>query len=130
MNFRKGNTNDLEKLKKLGLKSWSQFKDDLTDENWNKLFRFLDNYDTYYELLEKSECIICENNIEEIIGMAFLIASGNPNEIYDKKWCHLRLVSVDPKYREKGIGEKLTKLCIEIALKNNEEFIALHTYLK
>jgi ribosomal protein S18 acetylase RimI-like enzyme len=127
MIFRKGNINDLEQLKELGLKSWIQFKDELTNDNWNKLYKTLDNHKTYSELLKKSECLICENNSKNIIGMAFLIPKGNPTEIYDEKWCYLRFVSVDPKYRGNGIGEKLTKMCIEFAIENNEQIMALHT---
>ncbi len=127
MNFRKGNKNDLEQLKELGVKSWTQFKDELTNDNWNELHKSLNSYETYNELLEKSECIICENDTSEIIGMAFLIPNGNPTEIYDEKWCHLRFVSVSPESRGKNIGGVLTRMCIEIALKNNEQTMALHT---
>ena len=127
MNFRKGNKNDLEHLKELAVKSWTQFKDDLTNDNWNELYKTLNSSENYHGLLENSECLICENNDKQIIGMAFLVPKGNPNEIYDKNWCHLRFVSVNPAYRGKRIGETLTRMCIEIALKNNEQTMALHT---
>jgi len=51
MDFRKGNKNDLEKLKELGLKSWIQFKDELTNDNWNELYITINNSDTYSKLL-------------------------------------------------------------------------------
>ena len=127
MNFRKGNYNDLNQLRELGIASWSEYKNELTAENWEKLFKIIDNHDTYSNLLEKSECLICENNLKEIIGMAFLVPRGNPDEIYKSDWCHLRFVSVNPQYRGKAIGEKLTQLCIEIAKKNDEKIMALHT---
>src|SRR5690606_26095060 len=112
MNFRKGNKNDIESLKELGINSWMQFKDDLTDENWSTLYLSLNNDDTYTDLLSKSECVICETDSKQIIGMAFLVPKGNPTEVYDETWCHLRYVSVDPEYRGKRIGQKLTELCI------------------
>lgn len=59
--------------------------------------------------------------------MAFLVPSGNPTEIYAKNWCHLRFVSVDPNCRGRKIGESLTRKCIEIALSNKENTMALHT---
>lgn len=127
MNFRKATKNDLKQLKALGLISWSQFKNELTSLNWKILYKTLNDDETYNELLQNSECIICENEANKIIGMAFLIPKGNPTDIYDKKWCHLRFVSVNPEYRDNGIGEKLTQLCIEFALKNNEQIMALHT---
>lgn len=127
MFYRKGHISDLKQLKELGVTSWSQFKDDLSDAYWKKLKSSLSNDETYSELLFKSDCIVCENDAKEIIGMAFLVPSGNPNEIYDTEWCHLRFVSVHPNYRGKGIGKKLTKECISLAIKNNEKIMALHT---
>jgi len=127
MNFRKGKLKDLEQLKELGILSWTQYKEKLTPENWESLFKTLSDSNNYSELLKKSECLICENSEKKIIGMSFLVPNGNPDEIYDKSWCHLRFVSVDPKYRGMKIGEKLTKDCIEIASKNKEKIVALHT---
>ncbi|MFD1316020.1 GNAT family N-acetyltransferase [Namhaeicola litoreus] len=126
MNFRRGNSNDLEQLKELGVRSWIQFKEELADKHWNDLYKTLSNWETYADLLKISDCVICENN-EKIIGMAFLVSKGNPTEIYDEKWCHLRFVSVDPEYRGNKIGEALTSMCIEIATENNEQTMALHT---
>ena len=127
MKFRIGDKNDLDQLKNLALKSWIQFKDMLTKENWNQLHKTLNDKKTYSNLLQNSECVVCENDDNEIIGMAFLVPKGNPTDIYKENWCHLRFVSVNPEYRGNAIGEKLTRICIEMALKNNEETMALHT---
>ena len=127
MNFRKGTINDLDQIIKLGVKSWAQYKEDLKDEHWSELYRILNSSDNYTELLEVSRCLICEDDHNQLIGMAFLVPNGNPTEIYDEAWCHLRFVSVDPEYRGLGIGEALTRKCIEIALGNNEQIMALHT---
>jgi len=126
MNFREGNKNDLKALKELALRSWSIFKNDLTEENWEKLHQSLQDNQTYVDLLNTSYCLVCENN-NGIIGMAFLVAKGNPTEIYDKEWSYIRFISVDPDFSGKGIGKKLTAKCIEIAKNNNENIIALHT---
>lgn len=127
MNFRRGNIDDSVKLRALALKSWSQFKEDLTSDNWNSLFQTINNVDTYYDLLDNSDCFVCENDDQEVIGMAFLVPSGNPNDIYDAAMCQLRFVSVSPDSRGKKIGEQLTRICIETAVKNKEQLLALHT---
>jgi len=127
MNYRKGNNSDLEQLRELGLKSWTQFKNELTDDNWKSLSETIGSHKSYSNLLKTSECIVCENETKEIVGMAFLVPNGNPNEIYDEKWCHLRFVSVNPNYRGNGIGKKLTELCIESAIEKKEKTMALHT---
>ena len=59
--------------------------------------------------------------------MAFLVPHGNPTEIYDENWCYIRFVSVDPEFGGKGIGRQLTENCIQIAIDNKEQTIALHT---
>ncbi len=127
MTYRQGNIGDVEQLRLLGLKSWEQYRNDLTPENWQKLLSNLSRKETYLELLEKSYCIVCENADGEIIGMAFLVPSGNPTEIYQPEWCYIRFVSVYPEYSGKGIGRQLTEKCIEIAKSNKEQTIALHT---
>ncbi len=125
--FRRGDYNDLNGLKRLALKSWGQYQTMLSPENWKALNESLNDHKTYTDLLENAECFICTNNQKGIIGMAFLVPSGNPTEIYDKDWSYIRFVTVDPDFGGKGIGKQLTKLCIDLAKSNNEKFIALHT---
>jgi ribosomal protein S18 acetylase RimI-like enzyme len=124
---RVGNINDLDGLKKLALKSWEQFRAKLTNENWEKLYTNLNNDNTYSELLDKSECLVCTTDTGEIVGMAFLVPSGNPTEVYDKDWCYIRFVSVDPGFGGQGIGRRLTEHCIELAKEKREKTLALHT---
>ncbi|WP_100612259.1 GNAT family N-acetyltransferase [Confluentibacter lentus] len=129
MNFtyRKGTKTDLYELKKLAIKSWSPFKQSLTEDNWANLKRTIENDETYEKLLEQSHCIVCTKNGEKIIGMAFLVSSGHPTDIYLKEWSYIRLVSVDPGYSGLGIGRTLTTMCMDLAKQNGEDIIALHT---
>ena len=114
-------------MKNLAIKSWGQFQPNLTVENWQKLQNSLTDDKTYKELLDNSHSIVATNSTDEIIGMAFLVPKGNPTEIYDKEWCYIRFVTVDPNYGGQGIGRKLTNLCIDKARQDNEKIIALHT---
>lgn len=125
--YRKGSKTDLAGLKKLAIKSWQQFEKDLTTENWKNLSNILMDDNTYSELFDTSHCIVSTTDQNEIVGMAFLVPKGNPTDIYDKEWCYIRFVSVDPDFGGHGIGKKLTALCIEIAQQHNEKVIALHT---
>ncbi len=129
MNFiyRQGNLNDLIKLQQLAITTWSQFKNELTPKNWDELFSILSNENNYLDLINDSDSMICETENGEIIGMAFLVSSGNPTDIYDAKWSYIRFVTVDPHFGGKGIGRKLTEKCIDLAKKNNEQTVALHT---
>jgi ribosomal protein S18 acetylase RimI-like enzyme len=125
--YRQGTKNDLQGLKELAIKSWSPFRKELTQENWNSSFQTITNVKTYEELLEKSTCIVCVAGDDTIVGMAFLVPNGNPTDIYLKEWSYIRFVSVDPMFAGRGIGRKLTTLCIEKAKENGEKVIALHT---
>jgi ribosomal protein S18 acetylase RimI-like enzyme len=125
--YRQGTIDDLNELKNLAIKSWGQFQSKLTSDNWAKLYNSLTDDKTYKELLDKSNCIVCTSDKDKIIGMAFLVPSGNPTEIYDKEWSYIRLVSVHPDFAGRGIGRQLTTRCIDQARKNGEKTIALHT---
>jgi ribosomal protein S18 acetylase RimI-like enzyme len=127
MNYRKGNINDLNSIMKLALKTWTEFKSELTIENWQNLYKTLTSEKTFIDLLEQSYSVVCENKNEEIIGMSFLVPNGNPTEIYDKSWSYIRFVTVDPEFGGNGIGKKLTENCIEFAKQNGERIVALHT---
>ena len=127
MTYRRGTISDLTGLKNLALKSWSQYQSGLTDENWQKLRSTLNDDKTFSELLERSYCFVCVNDIEEIVGMSFLVSNGNPTEIYDTSWCYIRFVTVNPDFSGQGIGRKLTEKCIDYATKSGERTMALHT---
>jgi ribosomal protein S18 acetylase RimI-like enzyme len=127
MNYRKGYINDLNAIKKLAIKTWSEFKSELTNENWQDLYKTLTNDQTYTDLIDKSYFIVCESLNKEIIGMSFLVPKGNPTEIYDESWCYIRFVTVDPEFGGNGIGKKLTEICVEFAKQNGEKIVALHT---
>ncbi|GAB3166699.1 GNAT family N-acetyltransferase [Telluribacter humicola] len=127
MNFRQGSYGDVEQLRLLGLASWKQFQSDLTPDNWQKLFNNLNHTEMYAELLTQSHCIVCENAVGAIIGMAFLVPRGNPTDIFQADWSYLRYVTVHPDFSGLGIGRQLTEKCIEIAKRNKEHTVALHT---
>lgn len=124
--FRNANVNDIGNLQLIGLNSFGNFKNQLTEENWEKLKKYLTGKNTYPELLGQSTCFVCEH-ADEIIGMAFLIPRGNPTEVFQEDWSYLRMVGVDAAYTGKGIGRRLIEICIDHARKTGETAIALHT---
>lgn len=125
--YRKGTYDDIPSLKDLALRSWSQFQPDLTPKNWQTLLDSLTNDATYSDLLEIAHCFVCTLNGQDIVGMVFFVPNGHPTDIYKSDWCYIRFLTVDPKVGGHGIGRKLTDLCIETAIENNEVVIALHT---
>jgi ribosomal protein S18 acetylase RimI-like enzyme len=127
MKIRHGTINDLTSVKQLGQDTWEQFEKELTNENWVILSKNISNEKLYKDLLLNSTSFVCENDEGEIIGMSFLVASGNPTEIYSEEQCYIRFVTVSEKYKGLKIGQKLTEICIDFAKSNGEKKIALHT---
>jgi ribosomal protein S18 acetylase RimI-like enzyme len=124
--FREGRSSDESQLQALGLISYGQFDDILTDENRDKLHTVLTSENLYQDLLKISKCFVCETD-KEIVGMAYLIPKGNPTEIFHADWSYIRMVGVNPKFGGNGIGKQLMQMCIDFAKNNNEKIIALHT---
>jgi ribosomal protein S18 acetylase RimI-like enzyme len=127
MIYRQANSNDLPGIKNLALVSWKQFEEKLETADWQKLENSLNDDKTYTGLLGMAYSLICTKDDGDIIGMSFLVPSGNPTDIYEAGWCYIRFVTVHPKYSGKGIGRELTERCIRYAKENGEKIIALHT---
>jgi ribosomal protein S18 acetylase RimI-like enzyme len=126
--YRSGNKNDLAAFKSLAVRSWQQFKSELTPDNWQRLLNTLTDDEVYEKMIDSSICIVSTTNEDtQLIGMAFLVPRGNPTDIYDKDWSYIRLLTVDPDFSGQGVGRKLTALCVEAARQNNESVVALHT---
>lgn len=123
--FRIADCNDFEQLKNLGILSYSEFCKDLELEHWKKLNNFLHDDRALKELMDKSIVIVCETF--EIVGMAFLVSSGNATAIFSNDAAYLRMVGVHPAYRGNGIAKLLTHRCIEESRKNGETTLELHT---
>lgn len=125
--YRKATENELPQLMNLGLVAYGQYAGQLTSENWNLMHKSLISEKTYKDLFQTGECFCCLTTEGQIAGMAWLIKSGHPTEIYQNNWSYIRFVAVHPKFGGKGIGRELTKQCIHEAIVSGEHTIALHT---
>lgn len=126
LSFREADFNDAQELIRLGLLSYGQFKDILGEDAWKRMSDHIRNEEKLQALLNMSKCFVCMDG-NKMVGMAHIIPSGNPWEIFKAEWSYLRMVGVDPAYGGKGIAQSLTEMCIAHAKKLNEKIIALHT---
>src|SRR4051812_28321029 len=93
--YRTGTTADLKQIKELTIASYSDYSKILTSENWATLNDFLHDEKKLLELLTKSQSFVCVvDNV--IVGMAYLMLSGNPTDIFQEDWCYIRMVGVHP----------------------------------
>ena len=124
--YRKGSVKDIPQLQTLGLLSYGAYEQVLGEAAWAKMGYTCGSESTYTDLIKIAQSFVCELN-GQIIGMAFLIPQGNPMGFFKTEWAYIRLIGVAPDYRGKGIGKKLTRICIEFAKQSGEKIIALHT---
>lgn len=126
LNFRKASPTEGAVLKDLGLISYSEHKNVFEPQHWQTMESSLKNDEMWLKLIEISTAFVCENN-NTIVGMAFLIPSGNSTDIYSSETSYIRLVGVHPDYKGRGIAKKLTQMCIDEAKQTGEKMISLHT---
>lgn len=124
--YRPSSIDDLNQIKELANASYGQYASVLTPENWNRLNASINDDKTFSGLLEQSVAFVCTDN-EKVVGMAFLIPSGNATDVFQDDWSYIRMVGVHPEYTGRGIAKKLTALCIQKAKDLQEKTIALHT---
>ena len=124
--YREGKIIEKEPLQQLGILSYNQFSKILSPADWDTMDRFLNNNSMWDQLVNNSKIFVCEDK-EKIIGMAYLVPSGNPTHIYPADWSYIRMVGVNPEYRGKGIAKRLTQMCIDYAKQSNEKIVGLHT---
>jgi ribosomal protein S18 acetylase RimI-like enzyme len=126
LSYRQGCITDLAQMQALAVASYEQYATVLTPDNWQKLHAFLTDEKVFIDLIETSYPFLCISG-NTIAGMAFLISSRHPTDIYEAGWCYIRMLGVHPAYTGQGIAKQLITLCIDKAKSLNEKVIALHT---
>jgi ribosomal protein S18 acetylase RimI-like enzyme len=126
MRYRIVAENDLAGLEKLGLASYSLLKTHLTPGNWIKMQTVISSEETFPKLVTSCFGFVCEE-AARLLGMAFLVPSGNPTKIYTAETSYIRMVGVHPDANGRGIARNLTRLCIEKAMETGEKRISLHS---
>jgi len=124
--YRTGHLEDIHQIKALTLKAYGQFKNLISQENFKAWEENMGMDETYIQLFRTGTCFVATSD-EKIIGTAFVIPNGNSYKWFDAEWSYIRLVGVLPEFEGKGIGKKLTSMCIDHAKKTGEKIIALHT---
>lgn len=124
--YRRASHDDLDQLNDLRIASYYEFEKSLPQDGWRTLSASLQDKNRLIDVFANSQTFVGETN-GKIVGMAFLVSSGNPTTIYPADWSYIRMVGVHPSFRGNGIGKRLTIMCIDEAQKSREKIIGLHT---
>lgn len=126
MEFRIATQEDINQLIPLGLMAYGEYFPVLSEQNKNLMETNLQKPELYENMLGIGKGFVALKE-EKIIGMGFLIYSGNPTHIYPADWSYIRMIAINPQFKGLGLASKITELCIEEAIKKNEKIIGLHT---
>ncbi|SEW07699.1 GNAT family N-acetyltransferase [Chitinophaga arvensicola] len=126
LNYRKAIPADAEAVREVLMHSYGQFERVLTPEHWGRMEQSMSNETVLQELMEISVTFICEEG-GRLAGAVFLVPSGHPTPTCPAEWANVRRLGVHPDFRGRGIGRRLTALCIEEARKQGEQVLGLHT---
>lgn len=126
MIYRRAEEKDVEALTALALASYGQLKTYLKPADWKKMQAVLTSADNFPVMIYNSYGFVCEE-AGRLLGMAFLVPSGNPTKIYAKETSYIRMVGVHPTAVGNGVAQELTRLCMEKAKETGEHTISLHS---
>lgn len=124
--YRKALKTDVELLRDLALLSYGQYLPQLDVQYQEELKANMGRLQTWEDMLVVAQGFVCTIG-NAIVGMGFLIPSGNPWDIFKYEWAYIRAVGIHPDFEGRGIATTITKMCIEHAVSLTEKTIALHT---
>jgi ribosomal protein S18 acetylase RimI-like enzyme len=112
---------DAATVNRIAVAAWDQYREVFTD--WPHTGP---NFAATAELAQDVDLLVAEDS--EIRGFVGYAGPGRPRErIFERDWAIIRMLSVDPPARGRGIGRRLTEACIARARQDSAPIIALHT---
>jgi GNAT superfamily N-acetyltransferase len=81
------------------------------------------------DLAESGEIVVAEDEAGNVVGaVAYFGPFTTPRpDFFAPRWPIVRMLVVDPAARGRGIGRRLTEICIARARRDGADAIALHT---
>jgi ribosomal protein S18 acetylase RimI-like enzyme len=115
-------TTDQDAVNQVACSAWEQYASSF--EGWDRLSAFLVNTAS---LASDAELIVAERG-GQVVGVVGYVGPLRPREtIFPPDWAIIRMLSVMPAERGRGIGRLLTDACIERARRDGATIIGLHT---
>ena len=115
-------TEDADAINRIAFAAWDQYRSVFSD--WPLTASLLAGTAS---MTKELELLIAEDETA-IRGFVGYVAPGRPRErIFKRDWATIRMLSVDPIARGRGIGRLMTEECIRRAQRDGAPRIALHT---
>jgi GNAT superfamily N-acetyltransferase len=115
-------SDDTEAVDRIALAAWEQYRPAFSD--WARSTVSLARAAHF---AKETELLVAEDD-ELVVGFVCYVGPGRDREdIFDPSWALIRLLSVDPVARGRGIGRGLSEATIERARRDGASVIALHT---
>jgi ribosomal protein S18 acetylase RimI-like enzyme len=122
VSIRNFTTTDQDAVNRVACAAWEQYA--LSFQGWDRLAAFLANTAS---LASDAELIVAERG-GLVVGVVGYVGPLRPREtIFPPDWAIIRMLSVMPAERGRGIGRLLTNACIERARRDGVTIIGLHT---
>ena len=114
---------DSSKINELALLSFAQFK-----ERYNDWDSFSNALKKFSELSPIAEIIVASNSENTVVGaVAYVPESAKKANYFPLNTPIIRMLVVNPDFREQGIGKSLSEECVNRAVRDGCKSIALHT---
>ncbi|WP_143308364.1 GNAT family N-acetyltransferase [Chitinophaga vietnamensis] len=126
LHYRLATAADAAAIADLSVRSYEEFAAVMTPGNWERMRTSQGDMDILAALMKMSYTFVCESGAK-LVGVVFLVRSGNPTVIYPEDWAYIRRLGVDPDFRGLGIGQQLMEMAIRQAREDGEKILGLHT---
>lgn len=126
LKIRKALGYELEMIRKQRVKAYEEHKKNIPEEHWNALKKAISSD---ADQQPGVELLVAELYGELVGSVALFPAKADAYKgIADiLEYPEIRMLSVNPDYRRKGIAEALIKECIRLAKEKGYPYIGLHT---
>jgi ribosomal protein S18 acetylase RimI-like enzyme len=115
---------DAAAVNRVCVEAYQEYETAIGRTNWAQLRMILSRA---AELSVSGELLLAEDQ-SGILGVVLYIAPGMAEGIgIPEEWAYIQTLAVSPKSRGRGVGKRLTQECINRAIRDNAEAIALAT---
>ncbi len=125
LNIHTARPEEMDAVSRLIVAAYEQYKKDLPEDAWKNYSRDIADVRSRLDI---SELIVAELDGRPVGAVTYYPdASLSEGEGWPRGWAGIRILSVDPGYRDRGIGRALMEECLERSRNRGIRTVALHT---